>query len=166
MLTRYLKHEALTAREVYYIQFVVLRKAKGISPTLPIPRPRRYLYPTLESQLPCSFPAVAINPDDLVETLPLPAKKEGRPDLLCAFCLHIKAYASVLAYWGHLVHKHKDINDQARLEEVCRTASLWQTYWDKYSDGGKHGNQTMVKLQQIEQEGFRWQQVLDWGLRH
>ena len=90
-----LKHTALTARETYYIQFWVLCQAKGIPPILPlpIPTPRRYLYPTLESQLPCCFPAVTVSSDDLVEALP--AKKEGRPDLLCAFCPHIKAYASI-----------------------------------------------------------------------
>ncbi len=36
------KHAALTTREAYYIQFAVFRQAKGIPPTLPIPRPRRY----------------------------------------------------------------------------------------------------------------------------
>ena len=81
-----LKYAALTARETYYIQCWVLCQAKGIPPILPLPisRPRRYLHPTLESQLPCCFPAVTVSLDDL-----------GRPDLLCAFCPHIKAYASI-----------------------------------------------------------------------
>ena len=160
------KHAALTARETYYIQFWVLCQAKGIPPTLPLPlpRPRRYQYPTLESHLPCSFPAVSVSPDDLVKEV-LPAKKEGRPDLLCTFCPSIKAYASIMAFWGHLVNKHKDVSPQARLEEIQRTAALWRAYWNEYSDGGKYSNPTMAKLLQIEQEGFGWQHVLDWGLR-
>ena len=131
---------------------------------MPIPRPRRYEYPTFESQLPCSFPAVKIDADDLADEV-LPAKKEGRPDLLCAFCPRIKGYASITGFWAHLVNKHRDVDDQRRLEEICRAGSLWRTYWERYSDGGKYGNPTMAKLRQIEQEGFGWQQVLDWGLR-
>ena len=94
-----------------------------------------------------------------------PRKKEGRPDLLCAFCPRIKGYASITGFWAHLVNKHRDVDDQRRLEEICRAGSLWRTYWERYSDGGKYGNPTMAKLRQIEQEGFGWQQVLDWGLR-
>ena len=67
-----------------------------------------------------------------------------------------------MAYWGHLVNKHKDISDQVRLGEIRRTALLWRMYWDQYSDGGKYGNPTMAKLLQIEEEeGFEWQQVLN-----
>ena len=88
------------------------------------------------------------DPNDLIDEAP-PAKKEGRPDLLCAFCLQLKIYASITAYWGHLANKHRDINNQERLEEVRRTASLWREYWDGYSDGGKYGNATMARLQQI-----------------
>lgn len=159
-----MQHAALTTRETYYIQFAVLRQAKHMPSTLPIPRPRRYQYPTLESQLPGSFPAITIDPDDLVEET-LPAKKEGRPDLLCPFCPHIKAYATPTAYWAHLVHKHKDVDDQSRLGEVRRTGRLWREYWDQYSDGGKYNNPTMAKLLQIEGEEFCWQNVLDWNLR-
>ena len=158
------KHAALTNRETYYIQFAVLRQAKGMPPALPIPRPRRYLYSTMESQLPCSFPAVSIGPDDLIDDVP-PAKKEGRPDLVCAFCSHIKTYASIAGYWGHLVNKHKQTSEELRLQEVLRTATLWRTYWEEHSDGGKIANSTMVRLLQIEQEGFGWQQVVGWNLR-
>ena len=65
------------------------------------------------------------------------------------------------------MHKRKEMNDDERLKEVLRGATLWRQYWDQYSDGGKYGNPTMVKLVQIEQQGenFGWQQVLDWGLR-
>lgn len=111
--TNYSQHAALTARETYYIQSWILCQAKGIPLPQPIPRPRRYLYPTLESQLPCSFPAITVDPDNLIEALP--AKKEGRPDLLCAFCPHIKAYASITGFWSHVVNKHSDIQDQERL---------------------------------------------------
>ena len=75
----------------------------GIPLTPKIPRQRRFLYPTLESGLPCSFPAVTIESEVLVDEVLL-AKKEGRPDLLCAFCPHIKTFASILALWGHLVN--------------------------------------------------------------
>lgn len=60
--------------------------------------------------------------------------------------------------------KHGDVNDQARLNEICHTASLWHIYWDQFSNGSKHSNPTMHKLDQIEREDFGWQQVLDWGL--
>ena len=160
----FLQHAALTSREAYYIQFAVLRQAKGIPAAPPIPRPRRFLYPTLESQLPSSFPAVTVDPNDLVQEAQS-AKKEGRPDLLYAFCPFVKAYASITAYWGHLVNKHGEINDETRLEEVHRTAALWRAYWEEYSDGGKYGNPTMAKLLQLKQEDFGWQQVEDWGLR-
>ena len=161
-----MQHAALTTREAYYIQFAVLRQAKGL-PTQSVPRPRRYLYPTLESQVPSSsFPAIIVSPDNLVEEV-LPAKKEGRPDLLCAFCPCIKAYASITGFWSHVVNKHKEINDEQRLKEVLRGAALWRQYWDQCSDGGKYANPTMAKLEQIEQQGesFGWQQVLNWGLR-
>ena len=129
----------------------------GIAPTPTISRNRRFKYPNLESQLPCSFPAVTIGSEDLVDEV-LTAKKAGRPDLLCAFCRHVKTFASITALWGHLVYKHKDISDQARLDEILRTASLWREYWELYSDGGKYNNPTMAKLNQIEEEeGFGWQ---------
>ena len=107
---------------------------------------------------------MTVDPDNLVQEV-LSAKKEGRPDLVCIFCPHIKSYASITAYWGHLVNKHRDINDDRRLEEVRRTGSLWREYWNLYSDGGKYGNSTMAKLRQIETEGFGWQRVLGWNLR-
>lgn len=52
-----------------------------------------YVIMKLEPELPCSFPAITLSADDLVEALP--AKKEGRSDLLFAFCPCIKAYASI-----------------------------------------------------------------------
>lgn len=160
-----MQHAALTSREAYYVQFAVLRQAKGIPSAPPIRRPRRYLYPTFESQHSSPyFPAITVDSKDLVQEAQS-TKKEGRPDLICGFCPCIKTYASITAYWGHLVNKHRDINSEARLREVYRTATLWRTYWKEYSDGGKYGNPTMVKLLQIEEEGFGWQQVLDWGLR-
>lgn len=36
-----MQHAALTTPEVYYIQFAVLRQAKGLETANPIPRPRR-----------------------------------------------------------------------------------------------------------------------------
>ena len=159
-----LKHAALTTRETYLIQFAVLRQAMGMPASVLIPRSRRCQYPIFESQLPCSFPAVKIDLDDLADEV-LPAKKEGRPDVLYAFCPRIKGYASITGFWAHLVNKHRDIHDQRRLEDVRRTGSLWRIYWERYSDGGKYSNPTMAKLRQIEREDFGWQQVLDWGLR-
>ena len=117
----------------------------GMVLTPAILRPRRYLYSTLESQLPCSFPAVSICPEDLADEV-LPAKKEGRPDLLCAFCPCVKIFASILALWGYLVNKYKDVGDRERLDEIRRTAPLWRVYWDQYSDGGKNSNPIMAKL--------------------
>lgn len=94
-------------------------------------------------------------------------QKEGRPELVCKFCIpdRVKPFASIVGLWGHLVHKHQGVGDQERLEEVQRTAALWREYWHYYSDGGKRGNPTWAKLEQTRQDGFTWNDVLCWELR-
>ena len=145
----------------------MLRQAKGLPPSQPIPRPRRYQYPTFESTLPCNFSAVKLDTADLVSEVP-PATKFGKPDLVCKLCVstHIKAYASLIGYWTHLVHKHQDADVDERLEEVRQTAKTWGVYWENHSDGGKRGNPTMAKIQRTQDADFAWTDVLGWGLRH
>jgi len=94
-----------------------------------------------------------------------PRKPEGRPDLVCAFCESTTTFAGIINLWTHFVQKHNDVQDTKRLSEIRRTATMWIEYWKNYSDGGKRGNATMAKLQQIGQEGYSWSDVEAWGLR-
>ena len=132
----------------------------------PVPRPRRWRYATYETQLPCIFPAIRVQPDRLVAEASS-ARKEGKPEITCKFCERIRGWQSVIGFWTHLVNAHKeDVPEDARLAEVIRTADLWKTYWARYSDGGKRDNPTMKKLRQMENPAFGWQDVLDWNLRY
>lgn len=131
-----------------------------------MPRPRRWRYDTFETQFPCIFPSVRIEPN-LLSGQALPTRKEGKPEITCKFCERIRGWQGVIGFWTHLVKAHKDnVSTEARLAEVRRTADLWRTYWTKYSDGGKKDNPTMAKLRQIEDPAFSWQDVLDWDLRN
>ena len=144
----------------------MLRQAKGLDAIPPEPRRRRAKYPTLETTLPCIFPAVQIQPDMLAAEGPS-ARKEGKPELICKFCERVKGWQSIVGFWTHLVSKHKyDVPADERLSEVKRTADLWKTYWTRYSDGGKRDNSTMAKLKQVESPTFSWQDVENWGLRY
>lgn len=82
---------------------------------------------------------------------------------------------SIDGYWTHLVKKHHGtdktgrikkhvIDDEKLLTEIRQSASLWRTYWHDHSDGGKRGNATKARLEQIEEEEFGIQDVLDWGV--
>ena len=77
--------------------------------------------------------------------------------------MRIKAYASIIGLWAHLVNKHQDVDNEERLREVIHSATLWLEYWRDYSEGGKN-NPTMAKLVQTQQEGFTWSDVLRWNL--
>ena len=132
----------------------------------PVPRPRRYQYATYETQLPCIFPSVRVQPELLV-TEASSVRKEGKPEITCKFCERVRGWQGVAGFWTHLVKMHKDnIPEDARLAEVKRTADLWRTYWVRYSDGGKRDNPTMIKLRQMEDPAFCWQDVLNWNLRY
>lgn len=157
------KHAALTTFEVYSLQFAVLRKARGLEPAPTPDRPSVYRFPTFETELPCSFHAVAVRPEDLTSEVPPAAA--GKPDLSCKFCQRARFYQSIVAFWSHLIHKHDEISSEDRLNEIKAAARLWRTYWDKHSDGGKNGNATAVKLQQAVQQDFSWQTALEWKLR-
>lgn len=93
-------------------------------------------------------------------------KSPGRPDLTCKFCLPtlINSYATISGLWTHLVVKHPADDTMERLEEIKRTGSLWQAYWEVQSDGGKRGTNTPARLTQTQQSGFCWNDVLSWGL--
>ena len=126
-------------------------------------KPRIYRYPTLETQLPCSFETVTVRPEDLISDV-RPSRKEGKPELNCSFCTHDRFYQSIAAFWSHIVYKHEDISPTDRLNEVRRTAELWRVYWQSHSDGGKCGNLTAGRLAQALQSGFSWQDVEGWYL--
>ena len=155
----------MSTLETCYIQFSVFRQAKGLPALPPVPRPRRYIYPTFETSLPShAFPALHV---DAAELVPDGAHglKPGKPDLCCKFCVEIKAYGSIVGLWSHLINKHGAIDKEERLSEIRRTALLWRTYWNEYSDGGKYGNPTQSKLDQTEKEGFGWEDVVAWNIR-
>jgi hypothetical protein len=119
--------------------------------------------------------AVSLDPLQIVgqEQTPL-LRKAGKPELSCIFCDRIKAFSSIIALWSHFVHQHskssnrpyaKVILGQHLLGEIRRTALLWREYWLHYSNGGKRGNPTMAKLDQVAREDFTWATVLSWNLR-
>ena len=51
------------------------------------------------------------------------------------------------------------------VSERKRTATLWRTYWETCSDGGKRNDPTMRKLNQVASEDFTWDMVMGWNLR-
>lgn len=156
---------SLIPLEVYAIQFDVLRQAKGEPAVQFWQKPRRFVYNTFESQLPCIFPSVNVDGEELVGNTP--GEELLRPRLLCNLCLgnHIKSFAGIVGFWAHIVHRHQNVDDTFRLAEVQRTAALWHAYWANWSWGGKRGNPTMAKLEQAQRDGFSWNNVLEWDLR-
>ncbi|KAK4692933.1 hypothetical protein P7C71_g4366, partial [Lecanoromycetidae sp. Uapishka_2] len=156
-------HAALTTLELCWIQFWILREAKGLGPAETPTRPRWHPYSTFETQLPLSagFTIMELDPTCLSTA----RSTISKPDLRCIFCSRVKSFAGVVALWSHLYHKHSDIACESRLEEIRRTASIWQVYWDTFSDGGKYCNTTVAKLKQIEEESFDWEVVKAWRLR-
>ncbi|KAI4237115.1 MAG: hypothetical protein LQ349_002098 [Xanthoria aureola] len=160
-----LQHAALTTNEAFSIQFDVLRRARGISPDpTPLTRPRRHRWSTFEGYLPCRYPAIKVDPDNLALDRPASRRIPGKPDLICMFCKKIKAFDSAAGYWGHLVHKHDGIDTSNRLDEIRRTAAQWKVYFD-IQDGGKGGRVMKYRLEELMQDGFDWDAVLAWGLR-
>jgi hypothetical protein len=174
-----LQHAVLTTFETLLIQFFVLLLALGLPLLAQPPRPRWHTYPTFEFQLPLKFCegvkcAVAVDSMSLVNETPV--RKEGKPDLICRFCTHIKSFQSLIAMWSHFVHEHvetgggdayaKIIVEEAHLlQEICRTACLWREYWEKHSDGCKKRDPTMLKINQTLASDFTWETVLDWKLQ-
>ncbi len=176
-----MQHAALTTLEAFLIQFFVFRKAKGLDLLASPPRPRWHPYSTFEYQLPltfCGTESAVINPagQDICSKQAMRDDK-SKPELQCHFCSGIKAYKSVIALWSHFVHQHarssegsswyrdqRVVSEDLLLQEICRTAKEWRLYW-KHSDGGKRRDPTMLKLIQVEEDGFAWKDVLDWQLR-
>ena len=142
----------------------MLRQVHGLDPVV-FPRPRRHRYSSFTSQLPTRFDAVNPDPGTLTREPPTTKRKCGKPEFICPFCKKIKGYDSVAGYWGHLVHKHDGLDTERRLTEIRRTAVLWREYWDQYSDGGKRGQATRLRLEQVASDNFNWDVVLSWGLR-
>lgn len=82
------------------------------------------------------------------------------------FCKRIKSFDSISGFWGHLVHKHDGIETLMRLEQIYLTAVKWNEYCQKkYSNGGKGGNVTKRRIEQVLEGGLTWDDVLDWKLR-
>ncbi len=158
------KHASLTTKEAFCLQINALRMARGMD-QVRFDRPRRHLYSSFETTLPSNLSAVVVDPAHLCTEPPPSLKPAGKPNLLCLFCSKIKNFDSLVGYWGHLVHKHEATDTEARLQEIRRTAVVWRTYWEDYSDGGKRGTKTREKISQAEEDTFDWSMVLDWKLR-
>lgn len=124
--------------ESYLIQFHVLQKASRVNLNIPLSSARNRFphYPTFEDRLPLSWASqtttersVFAKDEDLVE----PAEVEGRelkPVFQCPCCSpeQPKTYERITKYWSHLVHSHNDIKNELRLQEMIRTAHVWNEY--------------------------------------
>lgn len=150
-------------REVYHIQFSVLCQAHGLEPLERKPRSQRFPFSTFESALPCSFAAVAPEASMLLSE-PVEQPHAQRPKLKCCFCSVPKPFASIYAFWVHIVNRHDNVGEELRLGVIKSSAVQWRAYWAKCSLGGKRDNRTYQRLLQIEQEGFGWQDVVSWDL--
>jgi len=130
----------LDTSEVYHLQFDVLRQATGQQMSIVPQRPQNFLYPTFESRLPLTWnvskDVITFDIANCVAEDSLP-KRKCRPVLLCKFCSHVKTYATSYGFWSHIFHKHIDVSNSERLEEIRRSASLWWDYWVQDSDGGR-----------------------------
>ncbi|KAK6210921.1 hypothetical protein LQW54_005799 [Pestalotiopsis sp. IQ-011] len=164
---------SLTTYEAYLIQFSVLRRALHIPEAGPAQRPAGWAaYPSLEDRLPLSaMLCEGSRPEPMLERAgPVAGAGDaanGRPSLVCPFCTAIKGFRRPTKLWAHLVHRHSASEDKDRLvQEVRRTASLWLAYWEgSSSEMGRAGGATKAKLLQALQGGFRWRDVVAWGLR-
>jgi hypothetical protein len=174
-----MQHATLTTTETFCIQFFVLLTAKGIALPRPPPRPQWHPHSTWEYQLPLRLrsvhPAISLASEDIVSGV-IPPAHFGKPELKCRFCSRIKAFKSIIALWSHLLHQHYRstneqtwskiiVEEQDLLEEIRRTAGLWRTYWVEHSNGGKRRDPTMIKVNQVAEEDFCIDTVLDWQLR-
>ncbi|KAL8942297.1 MAG: hypothetical protein Q9216_001741 [Gyalolechia sp. 2 TL-2023] len=166
-----MQRAALTSLEIYYHQFAVLSRAYGLPELVPVLRPRRYMYPTFESQLPCQYLSIGPDPAELVHeeahTELSMSPKKHRPNLTCKFCVrgNIKTFASIIGLWSHIVNIHQDVDNSIRLEEIQQSALSWWTYWDLHSRGGKRENPTLTKLEEAQAPSFGWNIVMNWSLR-
>lgn len=93
--------------------------------------------------------------------------EKRRPDLTCQFCIpdRLKTHATVIGHWGHIVNEHQEVANNARLAQIIRSALLWAIYWDLNPPGGKRNNPTLLKIEQTQQQGFSWLDVIAWSIR-
>ncbi|KAL9035711.1 MAG: hypothetical protein Q9180_004713 [Flavoplaca navasiana] len=158
-----LQHAALTTEEVYHIQLDIRSQATGLHLNIAT-EPCLHPFPTFESRLPLAWglsqPALKVDPKVFVATIPL-AERPCQPILGCRFC-SIKPFRSMNGLWGHLIHKHPDVDTSERLEDIRRTAGLWAEY---YQAKGRKGARICEKAVQAGQESFTWADVLAWKLR-
>lgn len=130
----------------------MLRAARGLPHPPPPVRPRQHRFASFEHRLPLSYQpgsTVALRPGSLAG-----APERGRvpkPTLQCAFCRGVKAFASVVGYWGHLVYAHPGEEEEDCLAEVRKAALAWKEY-QKRTYGRK--DRTTRKIQQTLAEGF------------
>lgn len=68
---------------------------------------------------------------------------------------------SIDEYWNHFIHKHFEVDDEIRLNEIRESVFVWRIYWEYYNNDDKENNKTQIKLNQIEQKDFKWQNVVD-----
>ena len=172
-MTNRMKRAALTPLEVYYHQFAVLSTAHGLPPVPPVPRPRRYRYPTFEGQLPCQLTSIKIDETKLATrqmlSEPVTGPTKHRPSMICRFgscrSTKLKTFGCIVAFWSHIVNQHQDTDHHIRLEEIQKSAQSWWEYWNLHSKGGKRGNPTLAKIEEAQEEGFSWSSISSWSLR-
>ncbi|KAL9042298.1 MAG: hypothetical protein Q9180_000694 [Flavoplaca navasiana] len=158
-----MQRAAISALEAYYHQFAALRQAHGLSPMHEISKPQRYPYPTFEYRLPCRYSSIRFDAAELVSS---PSAVDHLPDFTCKYCSpQLKTFASIIGLWSHIINRHQEVGNGPRLEEIRRTASLWWDYWKAYSKGGKWNHPTLKKLEETQEEGFSWTNVMNWSLR-
>ncbi|KAI1847622.1 hypothetical protein JX266_006474 [Neoarthrinium moseri] len=169
-----LRLSALTTYETCLIQFSVLRKALGLPQDVdPEPPGSWTTYRSFETRLPHS--AILREGIGSPSPLQLPSDLDSdaledridRPPLVCAFCNAIKGFYRPTRLWAHLVKVHGKTEPQdALLDEIKRTASLWSEYWARSSsEMARKDGITRAKLLKATEETFSWQDVLAWNMR-
>ena len=137
----------------------VFEQATGRPHPSPPYRPRWHTFPTFESSLPLGFCASAVKFDPREAADGRARGPAPKLDMRCIFCPGVKAFAGVVAYWSHLVHKHPDVDDGSRLAEARRAAMMWKGYCKVPVKS------TLVKMQQLLDPAWTWAGVVGWDLR-
>ncbi|KAI1346358.1 hypothetical protein F5Y01DRAFT_319799 [Xylaria sp. FL0043] len=151
-----MQHASLTMFEACAIQMSVFRQAYGL-PQAPLARPPWHRYPTFEDRIPLTFKAVRADPLDLTTRA---SSGPFRPALICQLCSRIKGFSRVAGLWSHVRKKHANSSEEEKMQEVRRTAALWQSYLE--TTRSNISDPTVRKLADISREDFSWEVVESW----
>ncbi|KAK6210913.1 hypothetical protein LQW54_005791 [Pestalotiopsis sp. IQ-011] len=166
-----MQHAVLTMYERCLLQVLMFRMFCNIELPPPPRRPRLHPFPSFDPELPLRFvgaqQGVVVRLGDRAPGVP--HRGTHKPGLVCSLCLsaRIKGFASVVALWGHVVHRHKDQSNRERLREVRRAAALWKQYLDAelVLDHTRGYGSTPYRIAQLDSPACRWADVEQWGLR-